>query len=636
MTARSRPATLERQTRGGRSTRRIQDSSKPGLDRSVWLWELLLVVITVAAYYPAMSHPFVNYDDGDYVSENRHVQQGLSFSTAEWAMTSTTAGNWHPITWLSHAVDCDLFGLDPAGHHFTSVLLHALNAGLLFLLLFWATERRVRSFVVAAIFALHPINVESVAWVAERKTVLSMFFFLMALGAYGWFAARPNFRRYSMVFIFSVLALASKPMVVTLPFAFLLLDFWPLQRVSGFKYSESKTNTLPQLSLRQLVFEKIPLLFLCAASSVATIIAQRRAIKDIAAVPFTARLSNAIFSYVAYLWKAIWPLHLGVFYAHCGADLKLWQIALCLLTLAIITILVWNQRGRGYPLVGWLWYLGTLVPMIGLVQAGEQGMADRYAYLPFLGIFVIAVWSIADLGVSLHWHPRILGSASATILILSTVLTHRQLRSWESSFALWTHSLEVTSQNYTAEDFVGSALLDQGYESTGQSCSDDALQHFERAISINPRDTMGHLNVGFCWQARGEISEAISQYQAALDSSPNKYLKSRAYLNLGAGYDALGDFSKSHEFLTLAAQLYPRDPDIQAGMAQLEGDEKIAALVASLRDKPSSAGFVNLGRLQQQMGHAEDARHAFQRALELDSKSAEARAALSEVPKDRH
>jgi len=598
--------------------------------RRRWLPVAVLVAVTFAVYYPAINHPFVNYDDPDYVTENRHVQQGLSLATLQWALSSTEQANWHPLTWLSHAFDCDLFGLDAAGHHFTSILFHALNAAILFLILEQASGFPWRSLLVAAIFALHPLNVECVAWVAERKSVLSMFFFLLAFAAYGWYAKAPNLKRYSAVFLLSLMALASKPMVVTIPFVLLLLDFWPLQRV---RTGTAPTNEmgLPRYSWRALAVEKLPFLALAIASCVITIVAQKRAIKTTAAVPFGQRLINAAFSYCAYLWKAVWPLHLGVFYAPRGATLSALQAGLCLAFLVTVSALVWKARSRKYLVVGWLWYLGTLVPMIGLVQAGEQGMADRYAYLPLIGIFVACVWAMADLAAMANIGSSFIAGAAAAVLFAFALLGRRQLQTWESSFSLWTHSLEVTSENYVAEDFVGAALLNEAFNTTGQSCSDEALQHFERAVSINPQDSLGHLDVGFCNQSRGHLQKALEEYKTALQYAPNKYLRARAYLNLGAVYDSLGDFKSSRESYEQGLKVHPADQQIRAGLTHLDADEQLAELSNSAQSRPTAAAYLQLGTLQQKLGYSQDARASFQKALSLDPRSVTARNALESL-----
>ena len=477
------------------------DPQSDQVPKRAWIFALLLAVITFAVYSPVLKYPFVNYDDVDYVSENAHVQHGLSLETLNWAITSTQQANWHPLTWLSHALDCDLFGLNAGGHHFTSLLLHAANAVLVLLLLMRVTGAFWRSLLVAALFALHPMNVESVAWVAERKTVLSMFFFLLTLGAYGWYARRPGAGRYMVVFVLFALALTAKPMVVTLPFLLVLMDVWPLCRVQGGflqVQAAAGTFTVPQLSLRILLWEKLPLLALSAASSVITMVAQRPALKTMDAIQFGQRAANAVFSYAMYIWKAFWPVGLSVFYAPQGGRLSAWQIAFCILFLAALSALVWKLRARGYPLVGWLWFLGTLVPMIGLVQVGEQGMADRYAYLPLIGIFVIVVWLSADVCGETKISRFVPLAASAAVLLALSILTWGQVHTWQSTFSLWSHSLEITPENYVAEDSIGTILLDEGLKTTGDKCADQALLHFQNAVRIYPQDSLGRLNVGFC------------------------------------------------------------------------------------------------------------------------------------------
>jgi tetratricopeptide (TPR) repeat protein len=596
---------------------------------------LLLAAVTFAVYSPVLKHPFVNYDDVDYVTENSWVQQGLTPATLGWAITSTAQANWHPLTWISHALDCQLFGLDPAGHHFTSLLLHAANAVLVFLLLRRATGKAGRSLLVAALFALHPINVESVAWVAERKTVLCMFFFLLTLAAYGWYARKPRIGAYLLVSVLFLLALASKPMAVTLPCVLLLLDFWPLQRVEHW-LPPSPVFPVPQVSLRQLTLEKLPLLALSAASSVVTLVVQHPAMKTMQAVPFGGRVANAIFSYVMYVWKAFWPVRLSVFYAPQGEKLHAWQIALCLMFLGVVSALAWRARLRGYLLIGWLWFLGTLVPMIGLVQVGEQGMADRYAYLPFLGIFIMVTWGCADLCAAWKISVQVQVAAAGAILLALTFLTWRQIRTWQSSFALWSHSLEVTSENYMAEDFVGATLLENAFKATGESCADQALVHFQNAVRINPQDALGHLNVGFCRQTRGRLREAVGEYEVALQSAPTKYLKSRAYINLGGASEELGDLQRAGDYFNQARSIYPRDREILQDLAKLEVEEKeveekILELSKSASAHPTSAVYLQLGQLQQEVGHIPEARASYERALRLDPEMLQARSALENL-----
>ena len=356
---------------------------------------LLLAVVTLALYNPVNSHSFVNYDDDRYVTENRHVRQGLTADTIAWALKSTEVANWHPLAWMSHALDYSLFGLNPAGHHFTSVLLHAANAILLFLLLMWATGRSGPSLFVAALFAVHPINVESVAWIAERKNVLCTFFFFLTLWAYGWYARRPNWKRYLAIAALFVAALAAKAMVITLPFALLLLDYWPLDRIHA---TNDDTDAVPAFSWPRLVLEKLPLFFISVADAVVTMEAQQAsgAVRSSAQFSFGVRLADAVYAYAMYLWKMMWPARLAPLYPHPGDSLAAWQVAGSALVLIAITIFVVRFRDRRYLLVGWLWFLGTLAPVIGPVQIGDAAMADRYAYIPLIGVFTMIAFGLAD------------------------------------------------------------------------------------------------------------------------------------------------------------------------------------------------------------------------------------------------
>ena len=389
------------------STPKVATQSRPaqphGIERYTWALSLLLVFATVALYYPVRSHPFVNYDDNVYVTENEQVKAGLDWDTVQWAFTTTEAGNWHPLTWLSHALDYELFELNPAGHHETNVLLHVLNALLLFWVLRQATGFTGRSWMVAALFALHPINVESVAWISERKNLLSMMFFLLALGAYRWYVREPRSSRYAVVLGLFALGLMAKPQVITLPFVLLLWDYWPLRRMAvaddQSAAEPADESPLVQRSFSWLVAEKLPMLALCAASAFITMKAQQAAgamntVKN--SFPLSIRMGNAIVCYARYIGKALWPSHLALVYPHPGTSLEIWEVLAALVLLLAITALVLRERHRRYLLVGWLWFLGTMVPMIGLVQVGEQAMADRYAYLPFIGLFIMVCWGAAD------------------------------------------------------------------------------------------------------------------------------------------------------------------------------------------------------------------------------------------------
>ncbi len=642
-------------------------SSVPGSAKLNIALCLLLGLATLAVYFRATTNPFVNYDDQGYVSENANVQKGLTWATVRWALVSTDASNWHPLTWLSHALDCQLYGLNPAGHHFTSVLLHALNALLIFLLLLRVTGATTRSLLVAAFFALHPLNVESVAWIAERKTVLCMLFFLLTLAAYGWYARRPGIGRYLAVTALFVAALMAKPMAVTLPFVLLLVDFWPLHRVLGFS-APSTVFPLEQRSFKSLALEKLPLLLLSVVSSVITIVAQGAAVSTNAALPLWARLANALYAYSMYLVKAVWPIHLAAFYPYQGSRLALWQGLLCLLFLVLVSAWAWQERATGFALVGWLWFLGTLVPVIGLVQVGDQAMADRYAYFPLIGFFVMLVWSIADWIGKRRLDPRPFVAAALVVLAAFSYLTWRQIGTWHSSFDLWTHALSVTTNNYMAEDYVGTVLLVDSFEKTGQRYSDEALGHFQRAAAINPWDAISHLNVAADYHEHGRLEDAVKEYdvvlgvtrdphllakalfglgnaqhqlgnekdaigayESALQVSSDPHMTARNLLGLGDVYRAEGDIPTARRYYQQAAKEDPKNRSAFASMGELAMDQRIQQLAAAAAAHPTPLAYVQIGQLQIAAGRPAQARTSFQTALKLDPKSRDAQDALKSL-----
>ena len=394
--------------------------------RRSWIFALILVVATIALYYPVSHHPFVNYDDDAYVTENVHVQSGLTWDTVQWAFTTFESANWHPLTWISHALDYQMFQLDPGGHHETNVVLHVVNVLLLFWVLLRATESVGPSLMVAALFALHPVNVESVAWISERKNLLSMLFFLLALGAYRWYAREPRVTRYAAVAALFALGIMAKPQVITFPFVLLLWDYWPLRRMFAGSQEASSGGQLaamPGKSLSWLILEKLPLFAICAASAAITLKAQRAAgaMSGINWHPFSVRLENAILSYVRYVGEAFWPSSLSLYYPHPGNSLVLWQVIAAVAILLAVTSLVVAGRRRRYLLVGWFWFLGTLVPMIGLVQVGNQGRADRYAYLSFIGLFIMVCWGVAEWAKQRHISSAKLAAVSVVVLLALAV-----------------------------------------------------------------------------------------------------------------------------------------------------------------------------------------------------------------------
>jgi hypothetical protein len=603
-----------------RSQGRSDHSSEAALLSRTWLLCLLLALSTFAIYLRVLGQPFTDYDDDTYVGHNDHVSAGLTWDTVTWAFTSTEESNWHPVTWLSHALDVELYGLNPGGHHFTNLLFHVSNTLLLFLLLTWATGEVWRSFLVAALFAIHPINVESVAWIAERKNVLSTFFFLLTIGAYGWYAVKPSVRRGTAVVVLFVLGLASKPMLVTLPFVLLLLDFWPLRRISGWTEPSSKLE-IPQAPSGRLLREKAPLLLISAGSAVITVLAQGAVVKPLATFPFGVRLENAGYAYLLYVWKAFWPVPLAPYYPHPGNTLTIWQVALAGLFLVGISLLAWLQRRvRPYFLAGWLWFLGTLVPVIGFVQIGDQAMADRYAYVPLIGIFVIAVWYASDLAnnYGLNLMPR---SVTAAVVLLTLAgLTVHQIGYWQTPLTFWSHTLEVTKDNPVAEANLAADLMDMGHEN-------EALAHFQNVVRNHPNFSASHLNIAGILQSRRQIPEAMAEYSAASRAASlnprdvtNSQVLAVSNAKLGTLYAEQGEYEK-------ARQAY--EQALRINSAALDGE--ISILSRQVAARPAATKYLCLGILLQQVGRRSEAVAAFLQALQLDPALEEARRSLQEL-----
>jgi protein O-mannosyl-transferase len=570
---------------------------------------LLLAVATLAIYNPVNRHPFVNYDDDRYVTENPHVRQGLTAETIGWALTSTEQANWHPLTWMSHALDVSLFGLNPAGHHLTSVLLHGVNVVLLFLILTWATNRLWPSLFVAALFALHPLNVESVAWIAERKNVLCTFFFLLTLWAYGWYAKKPSWKRYFPVFLLYAAGLASKPMVITLPFALLLLDYWPLER-AGVKGTATRSDW------PSLILEKLPLFALSAASAVITMRAQQAggAIRTAAEVSMGARLANAIYAYAIYLYKLVWLSGLAPLYPHAGDSLSALRVYVAGAVLVAISAAVWKFRARRYLPVGWLWFVGTLVPVIGLVQVGEASMADRYTYIPLIGIFAMIAFGLADWAQQNHFERR-LGVPAGIVLLALAAVTHRQIAYWQSNEALWSHTLAVTGNNFVAENNLAGALILENKE-------EEAYPHFEAAARINPRDPMSHSNLGTYFQHHNQMPEAAAQYEAAIQLTSDPTLLAQVWANLGAAQLALHEDDQAHASFEHASQYNPGQFNAWLGLgllAEKQGklQDAMSDFSHSIEAQPTAKAYLELGRVLEQLGRKTDALDAYQHALKI-------------------
>ena len=559
---------------------------------------LLLVAATLALYNSVIHHPFVNFDDDRYVTDNTHVRAGLHWETVKWAFTSFDEANWHPLTWISHSLDWQLFGQNPAGHHYVNVLLHALNAVLLFWVLWRATGSTARSWTVAALFALHPINVESVAWVAERKSVLSMLFLLLALCAYGWYVRRPSTGRYAAVAALFASGLMAKPMVITFPFLLLLWDYWPLRRTQNFA---------------KLALEKIPLVALSAASGVVTMKAQRagNAVGSMVEYPIAMRLENAVISYARYLGKAVWPSGLSPQYPYPEGALRWEAVGAFVLLLAITVVVCTAGKQRRYLTVGWLWFLGTLVPMIGLVQVGSQAMADRYAYLPFIGLFIVICWGIADLAGG----KIALATASCLVLATLSAVTYRQINYWSNNVNLWSHAVAVTQGSFIAEDNLGGALLTEGRE-------EEAMAHFRAAAALDAADPMSRLNLAAYAQRQGHPQEAVDQYAKVLTMTRDPRLRATAFSDMGYALRDLGDSEHAKASFRAAVNLRPRTLRAWLGLGLTE--QKSGNYAEAVRDYAQvltiqqwDLGYFLLARALQQDGKPDAARAAMDQARRL-------------------
>jgi protein O-mannosyl-transferase len=587
----------------------------PGKRRVVL--SLLLGLLTLAVYNLVAQNGFVSYDDPDYITRNQHVQAGLSWPTVLWAMTSTEQANWHPLTWLSHALDCQLFHLRPVGHHFMTLLLHALTAVLWFLFLERATGLAFRSAVVAALFAIHPVNVESVAWAAERKNVLCTLFFVLGLWAYRWYAQNPSPKRYLIVAGAYVLGLMSKPMLVTFPFVLLLMDYWPLARVrfSDFDTTAESREKFAAQPFARLVAEKLPLFALSAGSAVITMIAQRRDDAIRGEHSFSERAANAIVSYARYLGKAVWPSHLAAIYPFPLKGLPTWEVVGATILILLITAAVLMLKQKRYLAFGWFWFLGTLVPTIGLVQVGGQAMADRYAYIPFLGLFIAVVWGLADWAGTRKHSRACLSVAAVTAIVGFSVAAHIQIGYWQNTLALWTHTLSVTHNNFIAENNLGAALL-------GQSKVREARQHFQAGIDINPEDPRSLLDIGICDMDLGNAQSAVEHYQAALRVSHDPMLRALAFSNLGTIYRTSGDYAAAAENYIASLALAPQNALALYGMglvAQKTGklDQAIVYYSNGVQVGPSDVGLVLLAQALAKHHRNTEAQTAFAKARKL-------------------
>ena len=569
-----------------------------------------LAVVTLAIYAQVIGHQFITLDDPTYIQENSMVNHGLTRAGLAWAFTTFHVANWHPLTWISHMVDCQLFGMNAGGHLLVNAPIHAANTLLVFWFLLRTTHARWPSALVAALFALHPLHVESVAWASERKDTLSTFFGLLSLIAYVRYVEAPSSIRYVWTAITLALGLLAKPMLVTWPFVMLLLDYWPLGR---WQSAKSKAQ---EKKLIKLILEKIPLFILVAASAVITLIAQSRggAVRTLAHEPLALRLSNTLVSYAKYLLLTFWPNDLAVYYPLAPRGIPGWQIVGAAFLLIGITAFCFLQRKiRPYLILGWLWFLGTLVPVIGLVQVGGQTMADRYFYIPSIGLFVALVFGLADLVKSWRVAPSLCGGISAAALLILATLTNVQIQRWHDSFTLFEHTLSVTPPNLRIEHNLGVAL-------GASNRFDEAATHFEKALQIDPNFYDGLVAMSVTRSHQGRMPEAIEYFQAAIRLQPDT---PKAHVQLAHALWEQNRDQEALEEMRRALQSAPGDADIRGdfGLAlAMVGrlPEAIEQLHEALRLNPNSAeNHNNLGLTLLASGKARESIPEFEAALRL-------------------
>jgi tetratricopeptide (TPR) repeat protein len=555
---------------------------------------LALTILIWIVFGQTLDHPFVQYDDQSYVYENPEITSGLTGHGLVAAFFGLQARNWHPLTTISHMLDCQFFGLDPAGHHLSSVLFHTLAVLLLFLVLRAMTGALWRSAIVAAVFAIHPLRVESVAWIAERKDVLSAVFFMLTLGAYLHYTRQPSVRRYLLLALFFAFGLMAKPMLVTLPLILFLLDYWPLAR-----------NPTDRSEWRRSIVEKIPLLFLSMLTAIATLVAQRTTVNYSAELPLTWRIGNALLSYAAYLGQMIWPTRLAVFYPSAVDHLSPSKVALAVLLLAGITAatFLWRKK-RPYLLVGWLWYIVGLFPVIGFIQVGMQGRADRYTYLPQIGLYLALTWALAEWAPGSNRRRLLFAGAAAAIIGMLTWQARIQTSYWRSTESLWDHAIAVTTDNDVAHYNVAALLLSRGEV-------DEAISHYESALKIRTdnQETHYHLSLallhtslGNALVRKGRLDDAVAQYRAAVALRD--------------------DFADAHSNL---ASLLARKGETAEAITHYE-----KALAIPPEDAPA---HIRLAKVLIQSGRTDEALLHYRRALQLTADPALARSLEQEIQK---
>jgi Flp pilus assembly protein TadD len=588
-----------------------------------------LTILILSIYWQVGEYSFVGFDDNAYVYENSHVRKGLTLEGIVWSFTTFHASNWHPLTWISHMTDVELFGIDAGWHHWMSVLLHLLNTLFLYLVMWRMTGAVWRSAFVAALFGVHPLHVESVAWIAERKDLLSTLFWILAMGVYVRYARRPSLARYLPVALFFVLGLMSKPMLVTLPFVLLLIDWWPLRRMT-LNSQDIGSHGYSLSAVFRLAWEKVPLLGLSAISCVITFLAQSRggAVQSLDYIPVGMRISNTFVSYVAYLWKMVWPSSLAVFYPHPAmiqSGLPTWEIAGAVLMLGGFSLFAMWQRHRLPALaMGWLWYLGTLVPVIGLVQVGNQGMADRYTYVPLVGIFIAVAWAIPYLFLKGRFRQLLVGALAGMVVVGLSVVARHQTTYWRDGVTLFSRSLTVTENNWVTWNNLGAA-----YDNLGQP--QQAIACYREATRIKPNFAMGWNNLGLAYGKLGQFPQAIIYYQEAIRIKPDY---ADPWNNLGVAYGSLSQPGQAILYFKEALKAKPDYTEAwnNLGTAHYQLGQPGQAMMyyrKALETKPDSAdAWYNLGLAHVRYGQLQQAISCFREALRIKPDFKEAQKSL--------
>lgn len=591
----------------------------------------LLILLTACAFWPVLNADFINFDDPEYIINNKNVQAGLQPASIRWAFTTFHASNWHPLTWLSLMLDCEIYGQNPHGYHATNLLLHIVNVLLLFAVLRMTTGMIVRSAVVAALFAVHPLHVESVAWIVERKDVLSTMFWLLTVAAYIHYARRPTLARYLIVVFLFACGLMSKPMLVTLPFTLFLLDYWPLRRVAAEVQDPRRQKlaprtsqpVVPATSIKLLLAEKLPLLTLSAASCFITIQAQKSAMTALE-LPLHLRIMNALVAYVTYIFKMLWPVELSIFYPHPDAKVPIAAAAGAALVLLVITLGVLRTKHDRYWAVGWFWYLGTLVPVIGLIQVGAQANADRYTYVPLIGLFVALVWGISDWMQRRHYSETLLQALAVVSIAACALMCWNQSRYWIDGLTLWQHALDQDENNYQAHYSVA-----VNYAKHGQW--EEAARHTAAAMRNFPPQLRRRLQLGKLLIEQGQVEAGIKELTQSLESNPRD---ANAHYELGTIWETQGKLDLAVDHFRQAVRI---KPDFAAalnslGLILMQRDEIAAAIdhfQSSLRADPADSDILhNLGIAFEISGRIRESLPLYQRAVDLEPKNANYRFSL--------